>query len=129
MRRQWCRLEVWEDLSYSSQLFLHEGSGEFVFVGDVRSYVLLGAELPCLGTCDELRVKLGSEDAFRGAEVVVVGVIRHGRSVSGCGSGYEGSDGVLARSSRPYKFLSDGLRIFKLPYRLRGVYVLVIDPF
>jgi len=99
---QWRRLEVWEDLSYSDQLFLGEGSGEFVLVGGVRSYVLLGAEFSCLVVCDELRVKLGSEDTLRGTEVVVVGVIRHGRSVSDGGSGCEGNDGTLARCSPPY---------------------------
>src|SRR6266702_2689788 len=108
MRLQWRRLEVWEDLSYSSQLFLGEGSGEFVFVGGVGSYVLLGAEFLRLVVCDELGVKLGSEDTFRRTEVVVVGVIRHRRSVSDGGSGCERNDGTLARRPHPYMSSSDG---------------------
>src|SRR6266571_2470875 len=108
MRGHWRRLEVWEDLSYLSQLFLGEGSGEFVLVGDVRSYVFLGAEFSRLVVRDELGVKLGSEDTLRGPEVVVVGVIRHERSVSDCGSSCEGNGGTLARRSHPYMSSSVG---------------------
>src|SRR6266702_879019 len=108
MRLQWRRLEVWEDLSYSSQLFLGEGSGEFVLVGGVRSYVFLGAKFSHLIVCDELGVKLGSEDVLRGTEVVIVGVIRHGRSVSVCGRDCERSGGTLARCPCPYMSSSVG---------------------
>ncbi len=62
---QWCRLEIWEDLSYSCQLFFGERSGELIFVGDVWSNVLLGTKFSCLGGCDELGVELGSKDALR----------------------------------------------------------------
>src|SRR6266702_2144799 len=102
MRLQWRRLEVWEDLSYSSQLFLGEGSGEFVLVGGVRSDILLGAKFSRLVVGDKLRIKLGPEDTLRGAEVVVVGVIGHGRSVSVGGSGCERDGRTLARHPCPY---------------------------
>ncbi len=58
-------LEVWEDLPYSSQLFLSEGSGEFVLILDVGSYVFLGTKFLCLVASDELGVELGPEDALR----------------------------------------------------------------
>src|SRR6266571_8621321 len=91
-----------EDLSYSSQLFLGEGSGELVFVRDMGSYVLLGAQFSRLVVGDELAVELGPEDTLRRSEVVVVGVIRHGRvRCSGGKSGRRG-DGVLAHRCRPY---------------------------
>src|SRR6266571_2432215 len=102
MWRQCCRLEVWEDLSYSSQLFLSKGSGEFVLVGDVRLYVFLGAEFSRLVVGDELGVKLGSEDTLQGTEVVVVGVIRHERCMSGWRSSRKRDDGILARHSLSY---------------------------
>ncbi len=49
--------------------------------------------------------------------------------MSGFCGGCEKDDGVLAHCSRPYMSFLSGLRIFELPYRFRGVYVLVIDPF
>ncbi len=65
MRGQCCRLEVWEDLSYSCQLFFREGSGKLVLIGDMGSDVLLGTEFSCLSGCDELGVKLGPEDTLQ----------------------------------------------------------------
>ncbi len=62
---QCCRLEVWEDLSYSCQLFFCEGSSELVFIGDVGSDVLLGTKFLCLVVGDKLGVKLGPKDALR----------------------------------------------------------------
>src|SRR6266702_4797464 len=105
MRGQCCRLEVWEDLSYLCQLFLCEGSGELVFIGDVRLNVLLGTEFSCLIRCDELGVELGPEDTLRQSEVVGVDSIRHKGSVSSgrcCG---ERGDRVLACCSHPYMWV------------------------
>src|SRR6266702_4135460 len=106
---QWRRLEVWEDLLYSSQLFLSEGSGEFVFVRDVGSYVLLGTEFSCLAVGDKLGVELGSENALGRAKIVGVGVIGHGRGVSSGGRSCEGDDRILALQSRPYMSFRGGL--------------------
>ncbi len=105
----WRHLEVWEDLPYLSQLFLGEGSDEFVFVFDVGSYVLLGTEFSCLVVSDELGVKLSPEDALRRTEVVVVGVIRHGRGVSNYSGGCERVDRILALCPRPYMSFWGGL--------------------
>src|SRR6266702_544418 len=125
----WRHLEIWEDLPYSSQLFFGKGSGELVLVGDVGSDVFLGAEFSRLVVGDKLRVKLGSEDSFRRTEVVCVGVIRHGRGgVNGSWSCRERGDRVLARHSAPYMSVLSGPRTLKLPYRFRGMYVLVINP-
>jgi len=61
----WRRLEIWEDLSYSSQLFLCEGSGKFILVFDMGSYVFLGAKFSHLVIGDKLGVEFGPEDALR----------------------------------------------------------------
>jgi len=53
MCRHWLLANVWK-LEYDcSQLFFGEGSSKEVFVGDVRSNVLLGAEFSCLRECNE----------------------------------------------------------------------------
>ncbi len=62
MQGQCCHLEVWEDLLYSCQLFLCEGSGELILVADMGSDVLLGTEFSCLVVGDELFIELSSED-------------------------------------------------------------------
>jgi len=73
----WCRLEIWEDCSYSSQFLLGEGSSEFIFVLDVGLNVLLGTKFPCLSVTDELGIELSPKDMFQGAEVVGVDSIGH----------------------------------------------------
>ena len=78
MRGHWRCLEIWEDISYLSQLFLGEGSGKFVFILDIGSDVLLGTEFSCLVAGDELGIELGPEDAFQRPEVVGVDSIGHG---------------------------------------------------
>src|SRR6266702_2872451 len=105
MRGQCCHLEVWEDLSYSCQLFLSEGSGKLIVVGDVGLNVFLGTKFSCLGRCDELGVELSPEDALRRSEVVGIDGIRHKGSVSsGCCCGKR-SDRILACCSCPYMWV------------------------
>src|SRR6266702_186064 len=105
---QCCCLEVWEDLSYSCQLFFSKGSGELILVGDVGSDVLLGTKLLCLIVCNELGVQLGPEDMLGGSEVVRVD-IRHGKSMSVGDSTGGRNDGILARRSPPYMCVGDSL--------------------
>src|SRR6266702_5896607 len=107
MRGQRCRLEVWEDLLYSSQLFFGEGSGKLILIRDVGSYVLLGTKFLCLAIGDELRVELGPEDSLQRSEVVVVGGIGHGRWMSSCCS-CERDGRILARCTSSYMFVRSG---------------------
>src|SRR6266571_4781070 len=94
------------------------------------SYVLLGAEFSHLIVREVPLLQLNSEDSLRRSEVIIVD-IRHERLefVSEGWFGRMRGNAVLARVSSAYMRPDCGVSTFKLPYRFRGVYVLLIDPF
>jgi len=109
---------------------LSKRSSEGILVGDVGSDVLLDTELSCLVFGDKPFFKLSCEDSLGGTKVIVVD-ISHGRDEVICeqcrGSGGRENE-RLACVSPAYMHFCSGVLIFKLPYRLACMYIILIDP-
>ena len=126
----WLHFKIWELKLDSLQLLLGKRSGQCVFVGDMGSDVFLGTKFLRLLKGDKPPFKLGSEDTFRRPEVVVVDIGHEGDEFvcERCRGVERRGNGRLACASSAYMHFCCGVLIFKLPYCLICMYVLLVDP-